>query len=327
MDAVVQTLLLLYAAAVFAVLLNGIVGRLPSHRKGIAALVGLVIFAAIGLALWFGIPALISQFRDITAQVPRFTEVLQDVESWIRENTGLNVQLVGADAEARLRDWVTSTAAGGQVLGRAQSLLGFLVVPLIILFGGLFAVADPNNRLLNPVLRAVPRDRRLAFRRMFELMAVRIFGWLRGVLIGMVAIGLLSFVAYSAIGVPNALLLAVANALLEAIPLLGPIVGGAIAVILAFLDDPTKAIWALLAATAIQQIENNLIIPFAMSREANLHPFVTLFALVLFGSLFGFLGVLLAVPLILLFWTLIQVLWVERALDTDRDPIQPVAKD
>ena len=95
----------------------------------------------------------------------------------------------------------------------------------------------------------------------------------------------------------------------------------------ALLDDPAKAPWVALAAIAIQQIEANLITPFAMSREAEIHPFITLFALVFFAGIFGFLGMLLALPLVLLVWTVVQVLWVERAIDTDRDPITPVVEE
>ncbi|HET7275214.1 MAG TPA: AI-2E family transporter, partial [Longimicrobiaceae bacterium] len=111
------------------------------------------------------------------------------------------------------------------------------------------------------------------------------------------------------------------------VPLVGPWIGGAVATAVAFLDDPTKGLWTALAALAIQQVENNIIVPWAMSRAANVHPFVTLFALVLFGSLFGILGLLLSIPLVLFFWTVIEVLWVERAIDTDDDWIPDVVEE
>jgi predicted PurR-regulated permease PerM len=119
----------------------------------------------------------------------------------------------------------------------------------------------------------------------------------------------------------------VLNGLFEFIPLLGPWIGGTVAVLVAFLDDPQKALFTAVAMVAVQQVESNLITPWAMSKGAELHPFVTLFALLLFGGMFGFLGILLAVPLVLLTWTLVQVLWVERAIDTDRDVIRPVARE
>ena len=73
--------------------------------------------------------------------------------------------------------------------------------------------------------------------------------------------------------------------------------------------------------------EANLITPFTMSKVAKVHPFITLFALFLFGSLFGFIGMLLALPLVMLLWTLFQVFWVEGAIDTDHDRIAPVVEE
>jgi predicted PurR-regulated permease PerM len=115
--------------------------------------------------------------------------------------------------------------------------------------------------------------------------------------------------------------------LTEFIPIVGPWIGGIPAVVLAFLSDPMTGVWTALAIVAIQQIESNVITPWAMSKAAHLHPMITLFALVLFGSMFGFLGILLAVSIALLIWTVVQVLRVEQAIDADDDTIPPVVQD
>ncbi|MEW5928805.1 MAG: AI-2E family transporter [Gemmatimonadota bacterium] len=327
-DKLTHGLLLLFAAAIFAVLLNAIVRSVPLRRKWVAAGLGVLIVGALGSLLWIGVPALVSQLRSIAAQAPEAGALLRNAEVWLRANTGLNVNLVGSDVQGFLRDaFLTTGGGGGGMLGRAGGLLEILFIPLLILFGGLFAVGKPNERLLSPVLRVVPGDLRPAFRRILELLGVRLMGWLKGTLIAMVAVGLLSVLAFYLIGVPNALLLGLVSGLTEFIPLLGPWLGGGVATVVAFLDDPQKALWTALAALAIQQIESNIITPWAMSRAAELHPFVTLFALVFFGSLFGFLGILLAIPLTIFFWTIVEVLWVERAIDTDEDRIAPVVRE
>jgi predicted PurR-regulated permease PerM len=177
------------------------------------------------------------------------------------------------------------------------------------------------------VLRSVPRDRRLAFRRLFELLGARLRGWVKGTLMAMVAVGALMTLALTVIGVPYALILGIFAGVVEFVPLAGPWIGGAVAVVFAFLDDPNKALWTIIAVLVIQQLESNVITPLVMAKAAKIHPFVTLFALILFGSLFGFLGILLSIPLVLLLWTLVEVLWVERAIDTDEDPIAPVVKE
>ena len=324
-DVLSQTFLLAYAAAILAVALNALVRRLPLTRKWVAALVGVVVIGGVAAFLWLGVPALLNQAKGLAGTAPAMEEQFKEWEQAIREQTGLNVRFPRRPAE-KVGE-AMGGQGGGQVLGRAMSVLEALFVPIIIFFGALFALADPNNRLLNPLLRIVPRHLRPAFYRIFQLLGERLLGWLKGTLVAMLAVGILSVALYSLIGIPNALLLGLAAGLLEFIPLVGPWTAGIAATMVGFLDDPTKGMWAAVAALAIQQIEANIITPWAMSRQAEIHPFLTLFALVLFGGLFGFLGLLLALPLTLLVWTVVQVLWVERAIDTDEDRIAPVVRE
>ncbi|MDB4950707.1 MAG: hypothetical protein JWM27_3356 [Gemmatimonadetes bacterium] len=322
-----RVLLLLYAAAIVAIALNALVRRLPAKRKLMTACIAVAILGSIAAALGFGVPALVEQVRGLAARAPEMEARLKGWETWLRAHTGLNVTLVGPGAMQWLRQTFVAGGKSGALLGRAQGLVEVVAIPFFLLIAGLFAVASPNRNLLDGLLRAAPRDLRPAIRRILDLLATRILGWLRGTLVGMACVAVLSFVFFTLIGVPNALLLALFCGLAEFIPLVGPLIGGAVAVMVAFLADPTKGLWTAAAALAVQQIENHLIIPFAMARTADVHPVVTVFALMLFGALFGFLGVLLAIPLVLLIWTLVQVLWVERAIDTDQDQIAPVVQE
>lgn len=320
-DELTQVFLLGYAAAILAVILNGLRRVLHVKRTWLAAGVGLVVVGGVvGLLAWGG-PLLIEQARGVVQTGPALEQQIGKWEQAIQQRTGMRVQI--PDPQKLFQ----SSGSGGNVMGRAASLLEILFIPLILFFGGLFALANPNERLLTPMLRVVPHDVRLAWYRIFQLLGERLVGWAKGTGMAMLGVGLLSMAAFLVIGVPNAILLGLFNGLVEFIPLFGPWVGGLTAVLIAFLDDPQKAMFAAIAALAIQQIEANLITPWAMSRNAEVHPFVTLFGLVLFGSLFGFLGILLAIPLVMLAWTVVQVLWVERAIDTDRDRIAPVVKD
>jgi predicted PurR-regulated permease PerM len=325
-DTLVQVFLIIYASAILAVALNVIVRLFPLERRWVTAVLGLTILAMLGLGIWWAVPALLEQIQGFAREGPRFQAQLEEWTLWLRERTGLNIDLFGE----RSREVMGNFLAGlqdGDMLVRARGVLEILFLPLIVLFGGLFAVAKPNDRLLGPVLRSVPRDRRLAFRRLFELLGARLRGWVKGTLMAMVAVGALMTLALTVIGVPYALILGIFAGVVEFVPLAGPWIGGAVAVVFAFLDDPNKALWTIIAVLVIQQLESNVITPLVMAKAAKIHPFVTLFALILFGSLFGFLGILLSIPLVLLLWTLVEVLWVERAIDTDEDPIAPVVKE
>jgi predicted PurR-regulated permease PerM len=319
-DSLTQVLLLGYAAAILAVILNALHRRLNLRRTWLAAGVGLVVVGSVAAVLAIGMPLLIEQARGVIQTGPALEEQIGRWEQQIEQRTGMRVDI---PPPSRL----LQGAGGGNVMGRAASVLEILFIPLILFFGGLFALANPNDRLLNPVMRMVPAPLRPAWYRIFQLLGERLIGWAKGTGMAMLGVGTLSTVAFLLIGVPNAVVLGVFNGLVEFIPLFGPWLGGITAVLIAFLDDPQKALFTAVAALAIQQIEANLITPWAMSRNAEVHPFVTLFGLVLFGSLFGFLGILLAIPLVMLAWTVVQVLWVERAIDTDRDRIAPVVKE
>ncbi|HET6762123.1 MAG TPA: AI-2E family transporter [Longimicrobiaceae bacterium] len=322
-----RVFLLLYAAGIVAVALNALVRRLPAKRGVVTALIAVAILGSIGAALAFGVPLVIDQVRGLAQRGPEMEQRLHEWERWLQGHTGFEVTLVGPGAVKWMKDTFLSNGAAGGMLGRAQGVVEVFAIPFFLLVSGLFAVASPNRNLLDGLMRSLPRDLRPAIRRVLELLAERILGWLRGTLVGMAAVATLSFIFFKIIGVPNALVLALFCGLTEFIPIVGPLIGGSVAVVVAFLDEPSKGMWAAIAVLAVQQIENHLIIPFAMARTADVHPVVTVFALMLFGALFGFLGVLLALPLVLLFWTLVQVLWVERTIDTDQDRIAPVVTE
>jgi predicted PurR-regulated permease PerM len=321
-DEITRILLIVYASAVLAVALNVVVRLFPAGRRLVAAALGVLIFAAIGAVLWFGVPVLLTQFRGLTAALPELEETLQDWAAWVELQTGLDVALLGQ----RGQEMFGSTFQGAGI-GQAFGLIETLFLPLVVIMGGLYAVGKPNDRLLSPLMRAVPRDRRLAFRRLFELLAIRLRGWVKGTVISMLVVGTLAATGLHLLGVEFALVLGVISALVEIVPIVGPWVGGILAVAVALMQDPTLAFWVAILMLAIQQLESNLITPLVMASVAEVHPFVTLFAIFFFWGIFGFLGVVLALPLVFLFWTAIEVLWVERAIDTDEDRIEPVVKE
>jgi predicted PurR-regulated permease PerM len=335
-DQITHVFLLGYAAAILAVILNAVRRRLHMKRKWLAALVGLVVVGSVVAALAVGVPVLFKQAKGIMQTGPALEEQITRWEKAIQEQTGIKIDIPhpssmfgggGGGGQNAQGESGGGGQGGGGMMGRAASLLEILFFPLILFFGGLFALANPNDRLLTPMMRVLPDGVRLAWYRIFQLLGDRLIGWAKGTATAMLAVAVLSTAAFLVIGVPNAVALGLFNGLVEFIPLFGPWLGGLTAVVIAFLDDPQKALWVGIAALAIQQIEANLITPWSMSRNAEVHPFVTLFALVLFGSLFGFLGILLALPLVMLVWTIVQVLWVERAIDTDRERIAPVVSE
>jgi hypothetical protein len=112
-----------------------------------------------------------------------------------------------------------------------------------------------------------------------------------------VVIGAIALVAYLLIGLPNALVLALIAGVLEAVPMIGPLLGAIPAALVALSLGPDKLIWVIVATVIIQQLENSLLVPRVMNRAVGVNPFVTLLALFAFSSFYGVAGALMAIPL------------------------------
>ena len=145
----------------------------------------------------------------------------------------------------------------------------------------------------------------------------------------MTIVGGLFTAALFLLGIPFALLLGILSGLLAFIPFIGPVVSVILPVLLALVDEPVKALWVILTYLVVQSIESNLVQPMVMSRAVSLHPVVVVFALLIMSTLFGFVGLLLAIPLVAAVQVLVQELWVKRMdfLGTDPNPPREETKD
>jgi predicted PurR-regulated permease PerM len=107
----------------------------------------------------------------------------------------------------------------------------------------------------------------------------------------------MALVAYLLIGLPNALVLALVAGVMEAVPMVGPLLGAVPAALVALSIAPDRLIWVIVATVIIQQLENTLLVPRIMKKTVGVNPFVTLLALFAFSSLFGIAGALMAIPI------------------------------
>jgi predicted PurR-regulated permease PerM len=318
-DPIMRVLLLAFLAVIVAVALNKLASLIPLGRGLSTAITAVVVLGGFGTGIYFLGTAVAREIRALVEQAPEIWESLLGWEAWVREETGLAVELLGPRA-------LEVVGRLPSLLLQAVGLLELVALGVLILFGAFFIVAKPND-LLIPFLRVVPRRRRDAWRRMFSLLGDRLGGWLIGTLASMVVIGAVSVIAFMLLGAPYPILLGVLIGALEIIPLVGPWIGGLTAVVITLFHDPGLALWVALVVIVIQEVEGNVVHPMVMRGAVAVHPFVTLLALILFGSIFGLLGAILALPLVLAVQTVIQVLWVEDTLHAGDDEIEPVVRD
>src|SRR5213594_3238324 len=126
----------------------------------------------------------------------------------------------------------------------------------------------------------------------------------RGQLILGLIVGTLSAIAYLVLGVPYAVFLGVLGGILELVPIVGPIIAGAAAALVALTQPFPLVLWVILAAIAIQQIENNLLVPRISGEAVGLHPLAALLAVLVGVELAGLPGAIFAVPLTGIGWSL-----------------------
>ena len=112
----------------------------------------------------------------------------------------------------------------------------------------------------------------------------------------MLAVGGMALAAYTAIGLPYVLVLALVAGLMEAVPLVGPLLGAIPAGLVALSLGPDKLVWVIVATLIIQQLENSLLVPRVMRKAVGVNPFVSLLAIFAFSSLLGVPGALMAIP-------------------------------
>jgi predicted PurR-regulated permease PerM len=139
--------------------------------------------------------------------------------------------------------------------------------------------------------------------------------FVRGQLMVAVVVGTLSSIGMALIDLPFFLIVGILAGVLNLIPFAGPIVGGALAAIIALLNgDVTQAIWAVAIMIGIQQLDNHLITPLVQRTRVKLSPVVIVLALILGGALAGLVGVLIAVPLVAAVRIVVGHFWRTRML-------------
>jgi predicted PurR-regulated permease PerM len=184
---------------------------------------------------------------------------------------------------------------------------------LLIIFMAIYIAADPDM-YHGGMIRLFPKRHRKRAGEIFSAIADVLRKWLVTQLIAMVTIGAVTTIVLLVLHVKAAFALGVIAGLLEFVPTVGPILSAVPAIAMAFLDSPEKALYVSLAYVGIQFLENHLLIPLLMKGGMDLPPAMTILAQALMALLFGFLGLMCAVPLLAASMVAVKMLYVERVI-------------
>jgi predicted PurR-regulated permease PerM len=205
-----------------------------------------------------------------------------------------------------------------------SSTLEVLAGLLLITFIAIYVGAEPEV-YHGGLLALVPHASRARAVEVLEAVGTALRKWLLTQFIAMLSIGVIWWIALAVIGVKAALSLAVIAGLLEFVPTIGPILSAVPAIAMGFLDSPQKALLVFFVYTAIQMIEGHLLIPILMKEGVDIPPVLTLLAQAVLAFVFGFLGLVVAVPLLAALLVGIRMLYVEGVVGEAKNSGDAVA--
>ncbi|MGH6866294.1 MAG: AI-2E family transporter [Methyloceanibacter sp.] len=290
-------LLLLFAGVLFAVLLDGLcrpLMRWTGMGKGVAVSVALFVIALLLVLLaWSAGPVLLTQLKQLGA------DLAQGIASFGRQAADQ------ANQDGLLRDFDWSKlvpllpsplgiASGATAV--ASTVFGALTALLIVLFFGIYLALDPDL-YLRLVLRAAPKTRRIELREVLTEIGTVLHRWLYGQLIAMALVGSITYVGLLLLGIPLAFVLALLIGLFEFIPYIGPVLGAAPLLLIATGQGFDMLIWVFGLYVVVQLLESYVLTPLIQSRAVSLPPVVVIVSQLVFGALFGVLGLAIATPL------------------------------
>jgi len=336
-----------FLGMLFAIAVSSGVSHLQRFRIPRAVAAALIVFSFIGLLVGVGAwvaPTLRAQGAELRQKLP---EAVDRVQEWVKQRQSgvLGLLITAADdstagpvqpksaaqprspgraagtgdtATAPTRSPALHEQLRDRVSGMSRYLFPFITSTveivggiLFIIFLSIYFAAEPDlyRRGLLSLLPARKRARGVI---MMDRIAEVLRKWLLTQLVAMGVMCVVSTVVLLLLHVKAAFALGVLVGLFEFIPTIGPILSAMPAIAMGFLDSPEKAGYVAVAYWGLQFIENHLLVPLLMKNGLRLPPALTVITQAMFAIVFGFIGLMVAVPMLAIVMVVVQMLYLEQ---------------
>jgi predicted PurR-regulated permease PerM len=297
--AAARVFLLVFIAVLLASALEPMLGWLR-HRVSVLSRAGTIlvvyltfIVTVVGLA-FVVVPAAVGQAQRILADLPPF---FAEVRAWADTVRPASI----ATSLTTLIDSVAAVlkppdAPDPDTVVEVGTTVAELVATLATLLTMVFLWLVERPRIQRYTLAFLPAEQRAGARTAWNDVELRLGLWVRGQLTLMATMGVMTGIAYSVLGVPGALLLALIAAITEAIPIVGPLLGAIPAVLVAATVSPELALIVAGIYVVLQFVEGNVLVPIVMRNAVGISPLLILVSLLIGAAAGGFIGAFLAVP-------------------------------
>ena len=296
-----------FIAIVLSISIRPVVNWLS--RRGLPRSAGVILVYILGFSLIVimvvtVVPLLVAQVTEVSQEIPTYyenfrgdlfgsqsrilREFARQMPSEIRPGLPISASQP-VDPALQPAEPVSATLPYLNLITRSALLL------TAVFALGFFWTLD-SERSIRSLLLWLPSGRREPIREFINEVEDKVGKFILGQGFLCLIIGVMALIAYLLIGLPYALLLALLAGIMEAVPIVGPVLGAIPALLVVLTSDPTKALWVVVATILIQGLENYLLVPRVMKQSVGVNPLVILLALAAFTSLFGLAGALLAIP-------------------------------
>lgn len=271
-------------------------------------LVYLVIFAIFALLILVLIPMFIKQLQGLSNEIPIVVDTLN---KWLKSFLSIFEGFINPyDTKAMINntvsDWITGLTRRAPEAAYTTLSVGFSIIfgTVVTILISFYILADYKN-IVRWFKGLIPNRFKNDTFKLLNSLNTEFYGYVRGIVIIMAILFVISFLTFSMLGLRGAVLLALLVAITEIVPIFGPLFAGIIVVIIAMSDSLTKGVIVLVAMVIIQQIEENVLQPLIMGKVMRLHPVVVIASLLIAGYFFGIIGMIFAIPAAVLIRTLI----------------------
>ena len=307
-----DVILLLFASFVIASALYPTVDWMSKKMNrgiavGIIYLVGLTILSILSVP-FFAI--LISQIHEFIKDFPKYwthVQFLIDKGEVLIESTGYIPDYSQA--------FTNITSFSKDIVNQSISLTVNIFAGIIMTFTlavlVLFLLLD-KEELKTGILRFFPVKYREKTEFIIATISKKVGGYVRGELLLMLAVGVLSSLSLAIVGIKFAFLLGLIAGLLEIVPIVGPIIAALPAIIVALADNPWLALYVVVAYFVIHRVENVLLMPLILGKFLELHPIIIISAILIAGSTLGLFGIILSPALAASICVLVQELYLKK---------------
>ncbi len=326
---------------VLAYLLSPVQRRLERHMKRFGRFARLfstmltivVAFGVVALFIAIVLPQLVGSVTDLVAKLPGLLEEhTQKLNAYLKSDSEASaafLQMVES-AQDYLANWIkenllsTVTTLSSKVLSIGSMVvnIGMAIIVCVYLLldqerylaqiRKLFYAVSHNSQINEAVMDAVHQ-------------ADRIFsGFISGKLIDSLIVGVICFIGVTILKIPYALLVSVIVGVTNIIPMFGPIIGAVPSAFLILLVSPVKCVVFVIFIILLQQVDGNIIGPRILGNSTGLSALYVTIAMLLFGKLLGFLGMIIGVPLFATLYYLVKRL-AEHSLRKQNLPTETAA--